>query len=63
MVHVATEAQTFALNEPGLFFSLYSPPRTEAAYKAARDRLEEDLMFTSKMVSPSSLSSAKHRVS
>ncbi|KAJ3520143.1 hypothetical protein NMY22_g12882 [Coprinellus aureogranulatus] len=42
---VATEAQTFALNEPGLFFSLYSPPRTEAAYKAAKDRLEEDLIY------------------
>ncbi|KAF6761496.1 ras opposite [Ephemerocybe angulata] len=46
----ATEAQTFSLNEPGLFFSIYSPPRTEAAYKGARDRIEEDLRFTSKMI-------------
>ncbi|KAG2011621.1 Ras opposite [Coprinopsis cinerea AmutBmut pab1-1] len=46
----ATEAQAFSLQEPGLFFSIYSPPRTEAAFKPARDRLEEDLQFTSKVI-------------
>ncbi len=29
---------------------MYSPPRTEAAYKLARVRLEEDLRFVSQMV-------------
>lgn len=46
----ATEAQTFSQQDPSLFFSIYSPPRTEAAHKVARDRLEEDLRFTSKMI-------------
>ncbi|KAH6916053.1 ras opposite [Coprinopsis sp. MPI-PUGE-AT-0042] len=46
-----SEAQVFSLQEPGLFFSIYSPPRTEGAYKAARDRLEEDLKFMSKTIS------------
>ena len=40
----------FSLQEPGHFFSTYSPPRTEAAYKPARARLEEDLRFASRMV-------------
>ncbi|KAJ2914649.1 hypothetical protein MD484_g5748, partial [Candolleomyces efflorescens] len=48
--YAATEAQTFSLDEPSYFFSIYSPPRTEAAFKAARDRLEEDLRFASKMI-------------
>ncbi|KAF9480487.1 Sec1-like snare protein [Pholiota conissans] len=46
----AIEAQAFSLQEPSYFFSMYSPPRTEAAYKLARVRLEEDLRFTSKMI-------------
>ncbi|KIM44588.1 hypothetical protein M413DRAFT_442556 [Hebeloma cylindrosporum] len=46
----AIEAQTFSMQEPGYFFSIYSPPRTEAGYKLARQRLEEDLKFTSKMI-------------
>ena len=48
---LAIEAQTFSMQEPGYFFSIYSPPRTEAGYKLARQRLEEDLKFTSKMAS------------
>lgn len=46
----AIEAQAFSVQEPSFFFSMYSPPRTEAAYKLARVRLEEDLRFTSRMV-------------
>ncbi|TFK26209.1 ras opposite [Coprinopsis marcescibilis] len=46
----ASEAQVFSVQDPSLFFSIYSPPRTEAAYKPARDRLEEDLKFTSKII-------------
>lgn len=34
-----------------MFFSFYSPPRNDNAFKAARDRLEEDVKFTSKIVS------------
>ena len=47
---LAMEAHMFLLQEPSHFFSTYSPPRTDAAYKPARARLEEDLRFTSKMV-------------
>ncbi|KAF4610678.1 hypothetical protein D9613_006936 [Agrocybe pediades] len=47
----AIEAQAFSMNEPGYFFSIYSPPRTDAAYKLARLRLEEDLRFMGKMIS------------
>lgn len=50
----ATEAQTFSLHEPSMFFSMYSPPRSEAAVKSARERLEEDLRFISKIVSSAS---------
>ncbi|KAF8817446.1 Sec1-like snare protein [Phlegmacium glaucopus] len=46
----AMEAQMFSLQEPSYFFSTYSPPRTDAAYKPARGRLEEDLRFASKMI-------------
>lgn len=46
----AIEAQTFSLEEPSYFFSMYAPPRTEAGYKPARARLEEDLRFASKKV-------------
>lgn len=38
------------MEEPGLFFSMYSPPRTEASFRPARQRLEDDLRFVSKMV-------------
>ncbi|KAF9461225.1 Sec1-like snare protein [Collybia nuda] len=47
----ATEAQVYSLHEPGMFFSMYTPPRTETAFKLARNRLEEDLRFVSKMIS------------
>ncbi|KDR80628.1 hypothetical protein GALMADRAFT_240971 [Galerina marginata CBS 339.88] len=46
----AIEAQAFAMQEPSYFFSLYSPPRTDAAYKPGRARLEEDMRFMSKMI-------------
>ncbi|KAF5383619.1 hypothetical protein D9615_003550 [Tricholomella constricta] len=46
----ATEAQAFSLEDPALFFSLYSPPRSDSAFKLARTRLEEDLRFVSKMI-------------
>ncbi|KIJ20950.1 hypothetical protein PAXINDRAFT_165767 [Paxillus involutus ATCC 200175] len=46
----AVEAQAFSLNSPGLFFNIYSPPRNDAAFKTARSRLEEELQFTSKII-------------
>ncbi|KAF9525353.1 Sec1-like snare protein [Crepidotus variabilis] len=46
----AIEAQAFSLEEPSYFFSMYAPPRTEAGYKPARARLEEDLRFASKKI-------------
>ncbi|RDB23678.1 Protein transport protein sec1 [Hypsizygus marmoreus] len=46
-----TEAQAFSIQDPGLFFSLYSPPRSDAVFKPSRIRLEEDLRFVSKMIS------------
>lgn len=33
-----------------MFFSLFTPPRSETAFKLARNRLEEDLRFVSKIV-------------
>lgn len=48
--YAATEAQTFSLQSPGLFFNTYSPPRNEAAFKSARSKLEEELRFVSKTV-------------
>jgi syntaxin-binding protein 1 len=47
----ATEAQIFSLQCPEMFFSLYSPPRNEASYKSARDRIQEDLRFASTIIS------------
>ncbi|KAF8637589.1 hypothetical protein AX17_002658 [Amanita inopinata Kibby_2008] len=44
------EAQVWSLQLPELFFSAFSPPRTEGHFRAARIRLEEDLMFASKMI-------------
>ncbi|KAG1746614.1 Sec1-like protein [Suillus paluster] len=46
----ATEAQTFSLQSPGLFFNIYSPPRNDAAFKSARSKLEEELRFVSKTI-------------
>jgi syntaxin-binding protein 1 len=48
--HLAAEAQVFSMKAPELFFSLYSPPKSDNAAKAARDRLEEDIKFASKVV-------------
>ncbi|KAJ6550541.1 Sec1-like protein, partial [Mycena sp. CBHHK59/15] len=45
------EGQTFSLQAPELFFSMYSLPRSESQFKAARDRLEEELRFVSKIIS------------
>ena len=56
----ATEAQTFSLNTPELFFNIYSPPRNEAAFKSARSRLEEELRFVSKRVRDSQPSTDQH---
>ena len=47
----AIESQAFSLKLPEQFFSLYSPPKTETAFKVSRERLEEDIKFISKMVS------------
>ncbi|EPQ56577.1 Sec1-like snare protein [Gloeophyllum trabeum ATCC 11539] len=46
----AIEAQAFSLKQPGLFFSFFSPPRNESAYKPARARLEEDVRFAAKCI-------------
>ncbi|KAJ6534642.1 Sec1-like snare protein [Mycena vulgaris] len=46
----ASEAQTFSLQAPELFFGIYSPPRSDSQFKAARDRLEEELRFASKII-------------
>ncbi|KAF8630461.1 hypothetical protein AX15_002910 [Amanita polypyramis BW_CC] len=45
------EAQTWSLQLPELFFSAYSPPRSDTHFQAARVRLQEDLQLASKMVS------------
>ena len=45
---LATEAQTFSLKAPEVFFDLYSPPRKELK---ARERLDQILRFVSKRVS------------
>lgn len=52
---VAIESQAFSLKLPEQFFSLYSPPKTDNAFKASRERLEEDIKFASKMVCLKSL--------
>ena len=60
----AIESQAFSLKLPEQFFSLYSPPKTDSAFKASRERLEEDLKFTAKTVSLPCLSevnSTAHR--
>ena len=46
----AVESQAFSLKSPEQFFSLYSPPKTDNAFKASRERLEEGIKFMSKMV-------------
>jgi syntaxin-binding protein 1 len=46
---VATEAQTFSLKTPELFFDLYSPPHKAVK---ARERFDQTLRLASKRVSP-----------
>ncbi|KAJ7087363.1 Sec1-like snare protein [Mycena belliarum] len=46
----ASEAQTFSMQAPELFFGTYSPPRSDSQFKAARDRLEEELRFSAKII-------------
>jgi hypothetical protein len=50
VVNPAIEAQTFTINDPSFFYSMYSPPRSEGQYRSAKDRVLEDMRFTSKMV-------------
>ncbi|KAI5993317.1 Sec1-like protein [Pisolithus albus] len=45
-----TEAQTFSMKAPELFFQIYSPPKNEASFRTARSRLEEELRFVSKRI-------------
>ncbi|KAI1791834.1 Sec1-like protein [Ganoderma leucocontextum] len=47
----AIEAQAFTVRNPGAFFNIYSPPRSDTSFKAMRDRLDEELRFMSKMIS------------
>lgn len=47
---IALEAQAFSVKQPTSTFSFFSPPRSDAQFKAARDHLEEELRFTAKMV-------------
>ncbi|KAH9977523.1 Sec1-like protein [Russula compacta] len=46
----AIEAQAFSLRVPEYFFSMYSPPRSDATARAERDRLEEDVRFAAKCI-------------
>ncbi|KAI0306079.1 Sec1-like snare protein [Multifurca ochricompacta] len=46
----AIEAQAFSLRVPEQFFSMYSPPRSDATARAERDRLEEDIRFVAKSI-------------
>ncbi|KAE9398544.1 Sec1-like snare protein [Gymnopus androsaceus JB14] len=46
----AVEAQAFSIDSPEMLFSIYSPPRNENSYRPARDRLEEDIRFASKII-------------
>ncbi|KAJ6466289.1 Sec1-like snare protein [Mycena sanguinolenta] len=44
------EAQTFSLQAPEFFFGLYSPPRSDSHFPAARARVEEELRLASKVI-------------
>ncbi|KAH9000092.1 Sec1-like protein [Lactarius akahatsu] len=46
----AMEAQAFSLRVPEHFFSMYSPPRSDATTRAERDRAEEDIRFAAKSI-------------
>ncbi|KAI0738596.1 Sec1-like protein [Daedaleopsis nitida] len=45
------EQQAFTVRNPGAFFNIYSPPRSETSYKPMHDRLHEELRFMSRMIS------------
>lgn len=57
---LAMEAQAFSLDLPELLFSIFSPPRNDTLYRAARDRLEEDIRFASKVVRWSFIHTTAH---
>ncbi|KAH8075867.1 Sec1-like protein [Cristinia sonorae] len=44
------ESQAFSLKMPGMFFSMYGPPRNDAAFKPLRDHLEEELHFAARVI-------------
>lgn len=46
----AIEAQTFSTQTPESFFHFYAPPRDEAQFQMAKDRILEHVTFTSKMI-------------
>lgn len=46
----AIESQVFSLHVPEYFFSMYSPPRSDATARAERDRLTEDIRFAAKSI-------------
>ncbi|KAF8261652.1 Sec1-like snare protein [Lactarius quietus] len=46
----AMEAQAFSLRVPEHFFSMYSPPRSDATARPERDRIEEDIRFVAKSI-------------
>ncbi|KAF7795046.1 hypothetical protein EIP86_006190 [Pleurotus ostreatoroseus] len=46
----AIESQAFSLKRPGAFFHMFSPPRSDATFRTAREQLEEELRFASKMI-------------
>ncbi|KAF8493208.1 Sec1-like protein [Russula emetica] len=46
----AIESQVFSLHVPEYFFSMYSPPRSDATARAERDRLTEDIRFVAKSI-------------
>lgn len=46
----AIESQAFSLYTPSHFFSMFSPPRTPSAQRAARDRLDDDLRFAARCI-------------
>lgn len=49
-VLLALEAQTFSIESPAMFFSMFAPSRNAQA--RARERLLEDLRFTARHVRP-----------
>ncbi|KAL1762832.1 Sec1-like protein [Schizophyllum commune] len=46
----ATEAQTYSMQAPELFFSMFSPPPADKDYRIARDRLEEHIVYVARVI-------------